>query len=82
MIRKCAQCGCDFTPCKARVRFCSHNCHDVSRELLKAERIKQLACAGEPKTAIARELGVSLSTVRRAIAKYGFQREWHELRWA
>jgi len=81
MIRKCAQCGCDFKPCKTRVKFCSHNCHDVSRELLNAQKIKQLALAGQPKTEIARQLGVSLSTARRAIQKYGFDREWRELRW-
>lgn len=80
MIRKCAQCGCDFKPSKARVRFCSHNCHDVSRELLKAQQIKQLACAGAAKTEIARQLGVSLMTVRRAIRKYGFENEWRQLR--
>jgi DNA invertase Pin-like site-specific DNA recombinase len=79
---KCLQCGCEFKPSKARVRFCSHNCHDVNREVLNAQKIQRLACAGEPKTEIARQLGVSLSTVRRAIRKYGFEREWHDLRWA
>lgn len=79
---KCLQCGCEFKPCKARVRFCSHNCHDVSRELLSAEKIKQLACAGETKTEIARQLGVSLMTVRRAIRKYGFEDQWRQLRYA
>lgn len=78
---KCRQCGCEFKPSKPTVRFCSHNCHDVSREVLSAQKIRRLACAGERKTEIARQLGVSLSTVRRAIGKYGFQREWHELRW-
>lgn len=82
MIRKCAQCGCDFKPCKRRVRFCSHNCHDVSRELLNAEKIKQLACAGEAMAEISRQLGVSLSTTRRAIKKYGFENEWRQLRYA
>ena len=82
MIRKCAQCRCDFKPSKPRVKFCSHNCHDVSRELLKAQKIKQLACAGERKTEIARQLGVSLMTVRRAIRKYGFEAEWRQLRFA
>jgi hypothetical protein len=82
MIRKCAQCGCEFKASKSRVRFCSHNCHDVSRQLLDAKKIQQLACAGEPKAEIARQLGVSLITVRRAIRKYGFEREWHELRYA
>jgi hypothetical protein len=81
MIRKCAQCGCDFKPGKARVKFCSHNCHDVSRELLNAEKIKQLACAGEAMAEIARQLGVSLSTARRAIRKYGFETEWRQLRY-
>lgn len=79
---KCIQCGCEFRPSKARVRFCSHNCHDVSRELLNAERVKQLACAGETMRGIARQLGVSLSTVRRAIRKYGFENEWRQLRYA
>lgn len=79
---KCAQCGCDFRPSKAGVRFCSHNCHDVSRELVSAEKIRHLACAGETQVAIAKELGVSRATVSRAIRKYGFQAEWHELRWA
>lgn len=78
---KCLQCGCEFKPSKPRVRFCSHNCHDVSREVLSAEKIKQLACAGETKTEIARQLGVSLSTARRAIRKYGFENEWRQLRY-
>ena len=75
------QCGCEFKPAKSTVKFCSHNCHDVNRQLLVARKIQQLACAGESKVEIARQLGVSLSTVRRAIGKYGFQRDWHELRW-
>jgi len=78
---KCLQCGCDFKPSKARVKYCSHNCHDVSRELLSAQKIKQLAFSGATKVAIARQLGVSLMTVRRAIQKYGFDREWRELRY-
>lgn len=82
MIRKCAQCGCDFKPSKRRVRFCSHNCHDVSRELLSAEKVRRLACAGETMVEIARQLGVSLSTTRRAIKKYGFESEWRQLRYA
>lgn len=82
MIRKCAQCGCEFKPSKSRVRFCSHNCHDVSRELLSAQKLQQLACAGETKVEIARQLGVSLMTVRRAIRKYGFEDSWRELRYA
>lgn len=82
MTRKCVQCGCDFKPCKARVRFCSHNCHDVNRELLTAKKVEQLALSGAPKTEIARQLGVSLSTARRAIRKYGFDTTWRELRYA
>ena len=82
MIRKCAHCGCNFKPCKARVKFCSHKCHNVSREILKSHQIKQLACSGETKVEIARLLGVSLMTVRRAIRKYGFEREWRDLRYA
>lgn len=78
---KCLQCGREFHASKPRVRFCSHNCHDVSRELLNAAKVKQLACAGETQAAIANALGVSRATVQRAIKKYGFHTEWHELRW-
>lgn len=79
---KCHQCGREFRPSKARVKFCSHNCHDVSRQLLDAQKIRQLACAGETLPEIARQLGVSFSTARRAIVKYGFHSEWRELRYA
>jgi DNA invertase Pin-like site-specific DNA recombinase len=80
--KTCLQCGRDFKPSKSRVKFCSHNCHDVSRELLTAQKIKQLACAGETQCEIARQLGVSRATTQRAIKKYGFDREWRELRYA
>lgn len=81
MIRLCAQCGCEFRPSKPSVKFCSHNCHDVSRQLLDAQQIERLARAGESQVEIARQFGVSRSTVRRAIHKYGYEREWLQLRW-
>lgn len=79
---RCKQCGCEFKPCKRGVRFCSHSCHDLSRQVVDALKIQRLAAAGETKAEIARQLGVSYITVRRAIQKYGYEHEWRAMRYA
>lgn len=82
MILKCQQCGCEFRAWRARQRFCSHDCHDISRTVVDVTKLKQLAFSGQTKAAIARQLGVSYMTVRRAMAMYGFERLWREQRYA
>lgn len=82
MILTCLRCRCEFDAWRARQKFCSQDCHDLSRVLVDAEKLKVLVIDGLPKARIARELGVSWMTVRRAIARYGFEQLWRRQRYA
>lgn len=83
MMCKCQHlpCGREFKPWRSRQKFCSHDCHDLSRRAIDVEVLRRLALTGMPKAQMARELNVSWSTVRRAIGVYGFQRLWQEQRY-
>jgi hypothetical protein len=82
MILVCQHCRCEFNAWRARQKFCSHACHDVSRTVVDVSKLQQLAFSGQTKAEMARQLGVSYMTVRRAIAMYGFEKFWREQRYA
>jgi transposase len=82
MICQNTKCGCTYTPWRKRQKFCSQNCADELKRRIDIAQLKKLVFTGETKAAIARHLGVSLNTVRRAIRDFGLEGSWHEQRYA
>lgn len=82
MIHVCPQCDGRFKSWRKRSKCCSKPCDALHRVSIPRERIERLARAGMPKAELARELGCHLTSVRRAIKRYGLEREWRQMRYA
>jgi hypothetical protein len=82
MICQNIKCGCEYSPWRARQKFCSQNCADEMKRRIDIAELTRLVFAGETKAGIARELGVNYITVRRAIRDFGLEGAWREQRYA
>jgi hypothetical protein len=76
------QCRAEYAPLRDRQKYCTQNCADQEKRSVDIGRLCLLVEAGETKVEMSRQLGVSYTTIRRAITEYGLEAAWRKQRFA
>lgn len=82
MILHCKYCTSAFKAWRARQKFCSHKCHDESRQKVDREELRNLCQRGVTKSQMARIFNVRRNSVCSLIERENLERLWRQHRYA